>query len=407
MHRFNYRSKKIFRKKFKTSTDYLIIFIVINMGILVMSAVSAINTYKSELATNKRFLKQESLKAENILSESINEHSWQMRYLADKIMKSSGNLEEINKIITSHNKFDLKSNFDQFSNQKDLYWIDKNDNVVVKNKVGILKYPSKITGSYEVFNARENPWKLTISKELPYLKNGYSLMLTSFGVTDKYGKYLGSIISSVDISLVQNLLIKDFSINDGNIVILNSRDNKVVFQSNLEAVVSDPDFFIHKLGNIDYGQSRDGYVEDDILNHDIKYSYYKKLDNYPFIIISGYNYLGYKAQLTKLMLRAICPNIAIGLILLITLFLFYKRVVSPIKILSDIARQMGYCNALDKKFPKKINSPEIYELAKALIGIKYQKIKLERSNLELSTTKNKLEEAIETIKNSIVTHKAK
>ncbi len=41
-------------------------------------------------------------------------------------MKAGNNIEEISQIISNYNQFDLKSNLEQFLNQKDLYWVDKN-----------------------------------------------------------------------------------------------------------------------------------------------------------------------------------------------------------------------------------------------------------------------------------------
>jgi hypothetical protein len=68
--------------------------------------------------------------------------------------------------------------------------------------------------------------------------------------------------------------------------------------------------------------------------------------------------------------------------------------------LSEIAKKIGSNDSFDDKFPRKINSPEIYELTRALLRIKYQRIKLEKSNQKITTTKDQLEEAIEVIKRS-------
>ena len=137
--------KKFFKTKPKVSTDYLIICIIIGFGIIITSIISGISAYKNNLFANQQSLKENSIKAEDIVDEIINEHEWQMHLLADKIMKVGSNLHKINQIITNYNKLDHRSNFDQFLNQKDLFWVDANDNIVIKNKVGILNYPVKIS----------------------------------------------------------------------------------------------------------------------------------------------------------------------------------------------------------------------------------------------------------------------
>ena len=391
--------KKFFKTKLKVSTDYLIICVIITLGIIIMSAVSGIVAYRNNLSENQQSLQQKSIKAENIITEVINEHSWQIRLLADKIMKADNNLDKISQIIANYNKFDPKSNYDQFLNQKDLFWVNKNDNVVIKNKVGILEYPEKISKDYGVFNAKENSWKLIISKDLPFFQKDYSLILTSFGVTDSNGEYLGAITSSIDVSFIQNLLTKNLPTNTDNFIILNSDDNKIIFQSNPENIIDDPNFFTYKLSNINYDQSSESYLENDILERDINYTHYKRLTDYPLVILSGYDYQIYKSHLLKLILKAIYPSILVGFLIMIVLLLFYRRIVKPIDNLSKIARRIGSGN-FDGKFPKKINSPEIFNLARALLKIKQQKIRLEHSNTKLTTTKNQLEEAIEVIKKS-------
>jgi signal transduction histidine kinase len=357
----------------------MIIFVIINFGIVITSTISTISSY---------------------IAEVINEHSWQIRSIADRIMKSGNSPDKIHKIITSSNKLDTESNFNQFLNQKDLFWVDADDNVIIKNKVGILGYPYKVPKSYEVFNARENNWKLIISKESPFTQKDYTLILTSFGVTDNNGKYIGSIVSSIDVNLIQNLLIKNSPNKFGDVIILNSHTNKIVSRSNPERF-DDTDFFTHKLGNIDYNQNQIGQISDEIQSNGIIYNHYKKLTDYPFVILSGYDSKLYRSQLIRLIIKTIYPNITVGFVLLIILFLFYKRIVKPIKNLSQIARKIGSGNYV-VDFPKKINSPEIFDLAKALLRIKYQRIRLEKSNAELISTKNQLEEAIEIIKKSDV-----
>jgi signal transduction histidine kinase len=392
--------RNFFKTKLNASTDYLIIFIIINLGVFVMSVTSGVSTYRNNLFSNHQSLEKEALMAENIITEAINEHSWQIRSLADKIMKTDDNLAKINQIITSHNKLDSKSNFDQFLNQKDLFWVDKNDNVVIKNKVGILSYPQKIDDTYEVFNSRKNSWKLIISEDLPHFQNDYNLILTSFGVTDENGKYMGSIISSIDVNLIQDLLIRNLPTSTGNLAILSSHNNHIAFQSNPEKFVSDVNFFAYKLNYIDSAKNQSGYINKDLSEQNTRYSYYKKLPNYPFTILVGYDHKLYQSQLLRLLLKTIYPNILIGSIFLIMLFLFYKRTIKPVRDLSEIAKKIGSNDSFDDKFPRKINSPEIYELTKALLRIKYQRIKLEKSNQKITTTKDQLEEAIEVIKRS-------
>lgn len=390
--------KKFFKTKLKVSTDYLIVSTAIIFGILVMSFTLGITSYKSSQDSKNNSLKQDALKAENLISEIINEHNWQIRSVADKIMKSDGDVRKINQIISDYNKFDTNSNFDQFLNQKDIFWVNSNDEVIVKNKIGILEFPQKISKSYEVFNSKEEPWKLIISKEIPYFQNDYSLILTSFGVTNQSGKYLGSIVSSIDINLIQNALISQFRSSDNSLIIVSSHDGYIVSQSSSEYPIEDYKFFAHKLGNENYEKNASKFLDKEIADNELRYSFYKKLTNYPLVVLTGYNQESYKNHLIHSIIKSIYPSILIGCLLIVILFLFYKRILKPINHLSIIAGKIGNENSPHKPIFPKINSPEIFSLAKALIRIRTQKIKEKEHYLELEKTKEKLEEALEVIK---------
>ncbi len=393
--------KKFFKTKFKVSTDYLIVLTFITLGIVLLSTIFGIFTYKNVLSSKRNSLEQNALKAEAVISEIINEHHWQIRSIADKIMKSDGNIHHINQIISEQNKFDTNSNFDQFLNQKDLFWVNSDDEIVIKNKLGILNFPQKISKSYEVFNSKEEPWKLNISRDLPSFKNDYRLILTSFGVTDANGKYLGSIVSSIDVNMIQNALIKEFSeLQNSKINILSSYDNTLVLQSESSEKILDQKFFTHKLGNLDYEKSQSDFLDEEIEDEEIRFSYYKKLPDYPLVILSGYDRNLYNHNLIKSLLEAIYPSILVGTLLIVVLFLFYKRIVQPVNHLAAIAKMIGTENEFAGiKFPK-INSPEIFSLAKTLVKIKAQKIKEQKQYSELNKTKDALEEAVEVIKKS-------
>lgn len=393
--------KKFFTTKFRVSTDYLIVLTTILSGVVVMSAFFGVSSYKNNHTAKNNSLKQEALQAENLISEIISEHHWQMRSVAEKIMKSDGSSEKISKIISDHNKFDTNSNFDQFLNQKDLFWVDSNDNITIKNKVGILHFPSKISKSYEVYNSREEPWKLIISKELPYSQKDYNLILTSFGVTDNNGKYLGSIVSSIDVNMIQNILTEKFTnLREDKVLILSSYDNSIVFQSDLINPIQDQKFFLHKLGNINYKDHESNFLASEFMVNGINFSYYKKLTDYPFVVLSGYDYKLYKSNLHFSLLKAIYPNFLVGFLLILTLFFFYKRIVQPINQLSIIAKKIGSSNEpFDIELPK-INSPELFSLCRALVSIKTQKIKEIRHYQELEQAKNRLEEALDIIRKS-------
>lgn len=387
-------SRKLLKKRLNISTDYLIISVVIVLGVIISSGISIFFTYKNNTDLTQTKLHKEAVRVENTILEEITEHSWYVRSLANKI-KNKNDLANINQIISSQNKSSFNLNLNQPSNQKNLYWVDANDNVLIKNRVGIIDSPQKISSDYGTAQSKSNPWKLIISDKLPYFENDYNLILTSFGITDNNGKYLGSIVSFVDTNFIQNLLIGNANTSDNNFVILNPHNNKIIFQSNQKHFIKNSEFFVGKIGEIDYEKRPSGNIEKNILDGGFKYNQYKKLGDYPLVIITGYNHQQYQSTLIKSLAKSIFPSIGIGGLLLATLLLFYRRTIKPIRDLCEVARKIGHNDCADCKLPRNINCPEIYDLTKALLKIKYQKISIDKSHSKMKDVKKQLEEAIE------------
>jgi hypothetical protein len=392
-------SRKALKKKLNISTDYLIISILIVSGIIISSGISIFFTYKNNANNNQRKLQKEINIVQNTILEELTEHSWYVRSLANKI-KSKSDLTNINQIISYQNKSNVNFNLNQPSNQKNLYWVDANDNILIKNRVGILDTPKKFSPNYITNKSKHNPWQLIISDKLPYFENDYNLILTSFGITQNDGQYIGSIVSFIDANFIQNLLINNIS-QENNFVILNPKNQKIVFQSNQKNFIADTNFFVGKIGKeIDLTKNQNAYIKQDIFYGDFKYNQYQKLGGYPLIIITGYNHKIYQAELLKSLIKSTLPSVGIGLLLLTILLLFYRRTIKPIRDLCEVARTIGYSNCGSCKVPRNINCPEIYDLTKALLKIKYQKISINKNHQKLTDSKKQLEEAIEIARKS-------
>lgn len=390
--------------KLNLSADYLIFFTIISTGVTLLSIASGVGEYKNEIQNDKQQIESIYLEIEKSLNTTLNEHSWQIRHFANKILKEDpDNLKEINRILRETNKLDTNSNLDQFFGVKDINWVDNRDNVRIKNKIGILKYPFKALSAYELHKAKENPWNLIISQNLPFRKNDYNLILTSFGITDESGKYLGAITSSID----NNFLSKNLSNLPSNYyaVIVSSSENKVILQSSGSKLEKD-----YLFGRSIYHSNKTN-TEIDEENGEIHYSFYKKVDNLPFSIIIGYNTKELHIRIIDRVFEAVLPIISVGLLLIITLLIFYRRTIKPIGQLAEIASNIASKKIDDLRLPRKIGSPESAKLAKALLLAAKQQNKLKKlndellmmieqhktlqqSNDELLTTKYKLEETV-------------
>jgi hypothetical protein len=274
-----------------------------------------------------------------------------------------------------------------------------------------IKLETSLLGSWTKFewidanNPKINDYDLSASKREPWLLHFGSLHINSadskdyfipiaFGITNDSGKFTGSLTGNINISAVINFLHHNLQENSLSILILDI-DKRVIGQSKNSTIDLPKDFF--KNENFSYNKGNI-YRKFDLAN--TAYVAYKKLDNYPFIVIVGDNKDTIFRPLKNTLLKYFVILTIVLIALLIILLVFYKKIITPLVSLSSFAKDIISPKKDIEFVPKQHSFIEISNLEQALIKINSYKKEINTINSELENNKKRLEQDLKKLSDS-------
>ncbi len=180
----------------------------------------------------------------------------------------------------------------------------------------------------------KQPGRLIFSQpDIGVLTKQY-VMPVGFGINDKNGRYLGAISISFNLNSLERKLENPASRETSFAIIDNNKN--IITQSADSAKKLPANFFESKLANEDLSKD-EGKLEQPIKSDGVRYTYYKKIPNYPFVVLVGDNKFFHGREVNRLLEPRIEQGIILGLIFLGILYFFQRKIILPVKKLSDAA----------------------------------------------------------------------
>ncbi|MBL0317827.1 MAG: sensor histidine kinase [Alphaproteobacteria bacterium] len=367
------------------SRDYLIFALAV--GVLLV--ITGITTGVVIQYANKNQLYQQSI----IESKNIHQNLANIFTSTNLIMSNMGHQ------IQKHGTIDSSFIYELFQqNSRDIIsakaafswslfdWVDTQNRQIINSKTGITSHPKDMSMREYTTKSRALPWTLQFSKPAIGHPSKQWVIPAGTGITDYAGNYLGVIVVGFNIvdlvnSITRNLIypnIRYIVIDNQGRVVLQSSDNAFSPTTNFFNFLS-PTYFAKPMKILNKPLTIAGN----------SYLYYEKMENYPFIVLTGFKESYLLETYTALLLPRLLELLICGLFILILLFLFYRKIVSPILILAQRADALSR-GKTDIDIPL-IKTQEMWSLTKALIRVRWY-IKTERalrSQLELTNQKLK------------------
>lgn len=285
-------------------------------------------------------LQQTAIGIESIVNEIFDHHSRLIRYLGKRIAdpENVGDLKYIHYIMrnVSAGEFDTMkilswSLFD---------WVAADSRQRVNVKDGIVHASQFLNDKKILEKAKNDPWKLHLSSPRIGHVSGEWVIPAVYGIRDD-DTFLGVIsmgfhIHNLNRILKDRLLLK----NSSSFIILNEFYD-IILQSSDNNLSDNSDYFKELLKEDDSNYFSDrnmNFLNEPINCNSLEYRYYKKMDNYPYIILTGLN----KDTIHKETFHLIFPSIGelvciIGLIL--TIFYIHHKRYAETAHASDKAKQ--------------------------------------------------------------------
>lgn len=278
---------------------------------------------KSNHENNSQILKKEASNIHKTISESFNYSNKINSYLGRQISEhGSDDLDFILKIFRRADKIQNKNT--QILSWSSFDWVDQNNLQLINSRIGIRKNPPNMSDRQYTIRSPQNPWTLQVS--FPVLGNpSESLVIPAgTGVTDKNGEYLGTIVVGFDLAELSNMV--EQRLNDPVSFVILDEDMNIIIQSKNNELPSGEDFYRKNLSKSFFNKNS-GFIPGENLNAgNVTYSFYQKFDDYPYIVLTGFDKAFFKKEFSTSILPIIVGFTSVTIFFLIILYVFKTRI---------------------------------------------------------------------------------
>lgn len=419
---------KLHRKKsplrIKTSLSISQDYFIFAMGIILIALFSSIwYVWKEKNLQNENIEQQLAVEAKLIDLEISNYLNY-VAYIAEdrgqKIaVRGATDIENINYLIQNAFVFPktgegLKKKIFRWPN---FSWVDKDNRLIVTHNKGVITPPSAI----DVFGANneyismssQNPWQLQLSKP-EYDPSSDQLMIkAAMGVMGIGGEYIGSIITYFEVDKMVRKI--EQSIDDKVSFVILSPDMGFVMQSGNNIISKNHPLMksLRVSGRLeDSGVFQKAFEElkqikvqvdgSKVFSNRVEYGnniyvVRRESKNYPFIILTGYNPAFSSNKFWWETGKRIGVAMVTTILLLVIMFIFYKRVVGPIKHLASVAKKIGQGedNVEIRESKDRAYSMEMQALRAGMVMTKRHMKRVKDTSQALKTSNKSLEERTE------------
>lgn len=368
--------------KFSLSREYFIFVSLILLVVVLLSAGFYADSYFKYKKNEEAEISRISLQINRELTSVLSENENILAFFASKIRDHSKepDLDFIDSLLRETAKMDIRSKTHSY-----ISWANKQGKIIISGKYGpINKNPQDITGREYYITAKNDPWRLQLSKATTSLFSSKSVLPTAMGVTNHDGEFMGYLVLGLRANEI-NEFVEKVNKGTGYEYLVFDQNGGLILCSNLSNRESVSDQYLRtvKAGRLTR--------ENPFLFEDISYTLSGNLKKYPLKVLVGKSLHDFDKNFHYQVLPRILEFIVVGLVSVIILYFFRKSIINPISKLSKAAFQLSKGNT-DVKIPRQ-QSTEMNNLAKALLMvIRY----IKRSE----NYKNRLEEANEAVRGS-------
>ena len=368
------KTKEFFKNFNILSKKYLIFVFLIILAIAIVHNILVYVSYRSHKDSLEKKYLSYAILAGNSYEIFLDNVFHQAEFYGKKI-NNNYNEEAINELLK--NNFSFNTNLDSL---RLINWI-KFDFISSKNP--------KFYDNNLAFLSKNEPWKIHF--DAIELSSNKTYLPLSFGIVNKYQKFVGTLYSRIDITSLISFLQKNFK--EENITIAIIDNNKNIIAQTPEKIDVPIKFF----NDINL-ENQSGNINKEYEPNNKIFIAYKKLESYPFTIIVAENkniiFEPVKNNINRYFFGLFFAIVSISIILLA----FYQILISPIIHLFNLANNI--LNSDEKIIynpSKKHHFNEIKKLEQALLKINDYKIELKDTNNQLINKTDELEKLTQSL----------
>ncbi len=315
------------KHRFLATEGFVLFAASIIIVVALISSILGYTIFRSYHASIQKELRLASIGINNILDEIFTESNRLMVYIEKQIVHSGGrDLKTIEELLmdTSGQEYKAKA----LIYWKTVFdWVSPNYFQLVTSLNGVMNTPSDVSHRSYCRKTRYNPWSIQFSKPDIGVSSGVWVIPAGTGITNGRGDFLGIISMGFNIAKLSSILSErlagekvSFLVLDDELnIVLQSPDNLV-----LQSKTNDLKQAIKKIsGTITKDEA---ILATPLIHNNILYNFYKKMDGYPFVILTGIQNNHYRHGLYTTVLPPIIELIGLGTFSLILLYISRSRI---------------------------------------------------------------------------------
>ncbi|MFT6332358.1 MAG: signal transduction histidine kinase/CheY-like chemotaxis protein [Lentimonas sp.] len=262
-------------------------------------------------------------------------------------------LKEIGKTQNSNSELLSWTSFD---------WVNNKNLQVINSRLGVRKDPPNMSARQYTANAPENPWSLQVS--FPTLGNPSNMWVipAGTGVVNDKNEFLGIVVVGFNIVEFEGKIQKKLINKDVHFTVLDN-DLNIVLQSSGNILKPSDDFYKNH-----HFDQKSGKLQNPIIIGNIKYGYFQKMEEYPYIILTGFNEAFLSKKFNHLILPRILEFIAITAFFLLILYLFKTKALILLKAEQSLKTKLHTSNQKLKSLTKTV-SHDLRNYISGIIGL--------------------------------------
>lgn len=377
-------------KKHSISRDCFIIFSIIILIAGLLSAGYIWSVYNSREKIKAQILQKQTTRIERELVTSFDYVSHLMKFLGEQIIKNDSidphKIAELlrSKLITNDvaRKQYSWAMFD---------WDNPQNEMMVSTMYGVMQEPKSVAHRYFAKMAPKEPWKLHFDSPDIGISSGEWVIPAGMGVTNDKGEFVGMLSMAFNIAKFNQKIENTISDKGINFIILDANNTIALHSFDEKLQTVNKDFFKNALAENELPATGAGFLDKNVHYGNATYSYYSKLDGYPYTILIGYNNIIATKDFYETLVPGLIGIAVFATITFLLLFLFRYIIVKPVIRLSRTVDRMAAGEIVDNI--RGCKTYEINNLAQQLLRVNHL-IKSEKEARE------NLEEAIQIAKAS-------
>lgn len=331
-----------------------------------------------------------------------------VNYLRDDLSSLENLLKVFSKYISKEETIDFNNiSFDKNTN---IYKLLDNNNILSWSLVNIVSPERKIVynlvhgklehqvdvSNREYISELENqPWKLIFSRPRIGEISHQNVLPAGIGITNLNNDFIGSIILGISIDKIKNR-IATFTASEGIEYIIINSNNEIITQS----FVLDLDKANELQVMLSY-QNSSSNLSSNTFNtleiNNLVFSHIKKIEGYPFYIITGLDSNKALTQTIKKIIPSVIEITIIGISSILAIYIMLIKILRPINLLAKSATLISEGKYIDVPMGR---YKELNNLSEAINSIKTIKLKL-LETLKLAESSKRDTEKANEIVNSI------